>query len=227
MAKAVLPAGYSDPKSDEPLEIELKQPLVAAVLEQGLRPGNLAGVLRPEVLEAGVNTVVSSVLSAVLATAAGAALAVLLDRTDLPGRNWLRAVLLLPFLIPPFIGAMAWMALLAPGGLVNSLRESLLGAGPDWTVFGMHGVVLVLAVHSCPLAYLVIAVALRRVPPDLEDAARVSGATTARVLRDVTLPLMRPGVAAAKSTSAAKPTSGWLGSVEIFQNAAVPGLGSP
>jgi iron(III) transport system permease protein len=170
---------------------------LAAVLEQGLRPGNLAGVLRPEVLEAGINTLFSSVLSAVLATAAGTVLAVLLDRTDLPGRNWLRAVILLPFLVPPFIGAMAWMALLAPGGIVNSLREALFGVGQDWTVFGAHGVVLVLSVHSYPLAYLVIAVALRRVPPDLEDAARVSGASTVRVLRDVTLPLMRPGVAAA------------------------------
>lgn len=170
---------------------------LAAVLEQGLRPGNLTGIARPEVLEAAINTLVSSVLSAALATGAGAVLAVLLDRTDLPGRHWLRAVLLLPFLIPPFIGAMAWMALLAPSGPVNSVLTSLLGAEQGWSVFGAHGVVLVLAVHSYPIAYLVISVALRRVPAGLEDAARISGAPTSRVLRDVTLPLMRPGVAAA------------------------------
>lgn len=170
---------------------------LAAVLEQGLRPGALAGILRPEVLEAGVNTVVSSVLSAALATAAGAVLALLLDRTDLPGRGALRALVLLPFLIPPFIGAMAWMALLAPTGIVNTLRAALLGPGTDWSMFGAHGVVLVLAVHSYPLAYLVIALALRRVPAELEDAARISGAAPARVLRDVTVPLMRPGIAAA------------------------------
>lgn len=170
---------------------------LAAVLEQGMRPGNLAGILRPEVLDAGVNTLVSSVLSAGLATAFGAVLAVLLDRTDLPGRGWLRWILLLPFLVPPFIGAMAWMALLTPSGPVNSLRESVLGTEEDWSVFGAHGVVLVLAVHSYPIAYLVIAAALRRVPGDLEDAARISGASVGRVLRHVTLPLMRPGVVAA------------------------------
>lgn len=170
---------------------------LAAVLGQGLRLENLAGILRPEVLEAGWNTLVSSVLSAVLATGSGAALAVLLDRTDLPGRRWLRWMLLLPFLVPPFIGAMAWMALLSPTGPVNSLREAVLGTAEDWSVFGMHGVVLVLAVHSYPIAYLVVSATLRRVPAGLEDAARIAGASPGRVLRDVTLPLMRPGIVAA------------------------------
>lgn len=171
---------------------------LAVVISTGVRGENLQMLTDPDVLEAAANTLMSAGGSAVLATLAGALLAVVLDRTDLPGRAALRWVFLLPFLVPPFIGAMAWMALLGPNGPVNSALKSITGTQQaPVSIYGGWGVVLLLAVHSYPLAYLVIAAALRRVPGSLEEAARVSGASTARTLAHVTLPLLRPGLLAA------------------------------
>ena len=171
---------------------------LATVVRMGMRGGSMAALVQPEVLDAAINSVLSSAGSAVVATIAGAVLATVLERTNIPGRSALRWIFLLPFLIPPFIGAMAWMALLAPTGPVNSSLQALIGAdGPLVSVFGGWGVVLLLAIHSYPMAYLVIAAALRRVPGALEEAARISGASQLQTLRDVTLPLLRPGLAAA------------------------------
>ncbi len=171
---------------------------LAMVVRLGVRPGNASLILTPEVLDATINSVSSAAGSALLATIMGALLAVFLDRTDLPGRTALRWVFLLPFLIPPFIGAMAWIALLGPNGPVNGLLRTVVGTDtPNVSVFGGWGVVFLLSVHSYPFAYLVIAAAMRRVPSGLEEAARISGATTWQTLRDITLPLMRPGLLAA------------------------------
>ncbi len=171
---------------------------LGAVAVMGLRAENLAVLGGPDVLEAAVNSVASAAGSAALATGFGALLAIVLERSNVPGRTALRWVFLLPFLIPPFIGAMAWMALLAPGGPVNLFLQGATGSsGPVVRVFGGWGVVFLLAVHSYPMAYLVIAAALKRVPGSLEEAARIGGACQTKSLLHVTLPLLRPGLLAA------------------------------
>ncbi|GAA3701479.1 iron ABC transporter permease [Arthrobacter ginkgonis] len=169
---------------------------LAALAAMGLRPEALSVFADPAVGQAAVNSVASAAGSAVLATAAGAVLAVVLERSNVPGRAALRWVVLLPFLIPPFIGAMAWMALLGVNGPVNKALAAL-GVAEPVSIFGGWGVVFLLAVHSYPMAYLVIAAALRRIPGNLEEAARISGASTPRVLATVTGPLLRPGLLAA------------------------------
>lgn len=152
----------------------------------------------PDVLRAGANSLVSSTLAAILSTLAGAAIAVLVDRTDLPGRRVLHWLVLVPFLIPPFIGAMAWMALLAVNGPVNQALRGLLGEGaPAVSLFGGAGVVALLTVHATPVAYLVVGSALARIPGNLVEAARIAGAPAHRVVADVLLPLLRPGLVAA------------------------------
>ena len=169
---------------------------LAALALQGIQPAAREVFGDPAVAAAALNSVASATGSAVLATVVGAFLAVVLERSNVPSRGLLRWLVLLPFLIPPFIGAMAWMALLGANGPVNkSLRE--LGIDTTVSIFGGWGVVFLLAVHSYPVAYLVIAAALRRIPGNLEEAARISGAGTARVLGTVTLPLLRPGLLAA------------------------------
>lgn len=168
---------------------------LAALVATGARGEALEVFADPAVRQATGNSLVSAGASAVLATAIGAALAVLLERGNLPGQAWLRRLVLLPFLIPPFIGAMAWMALLGANGPVNQLLAGWGGSALD--IFGAGGVIWLLTVHSYPMAYLVIAAALRAIPGNLEEAARIGGAGTLRVLGGVTLPLLRPGLLAA------------------------------
>lgn len=153
-------------------------------------------LLEGDVLQAGRNSLVSALASAAGAVTLGTTLALLVERTDLRARGALRLLALSPMLVPPFVGAIAWIGLAGPASPVNRLWSETFG-GPLWVVYGADGVIFLLMVHSYPIAYLIITAALRRIPSDLEQAARTSGARPWRTIRDVTLPLLRPAVVAA------------------------------
>jgi len=136
--------------------------------------------------------------STVIATAIGAFLAWLVARTDLPGRRFFRTAFVLPFLIPPFVGAIAWLYILGPVGYLNRLWMTITGSSePLFVVYGYAGIVLVLVLHDIPLVYLTVLGGLERMNPELEEAAQISGSGTWRVMRTITLPLMVPVLLAA------------------------------
>lgn len=143
------------------------------------------------------NSLVVSVMTTVFATILGSSLAWLVSRTDLPGRRHLRWALLLPFAIPPFVGAIAWLQLLGGAGWINQLARQFLPFVERnlWNIRGEAGIIFVLALTSYPLAYITVLGALNRLDPSMEEGARVSGAGIWRTVRDVTLPVMWPAVA--------------------------------
>lgn len=151
---------------------------------------HLTTLVDGDVVEAGVNSMSSSLASAVGAVLIGGTLAIVLERTDIPGRGALRLFALSPMLVPPFVGAIAWVGLAGPASAVNRWWDERVG-GPLWSIYGADGVILLLTVHSYPIAMLIIGAALRRVPADLEQAARISGASAPRALATVTVPLLR------------------------------------
>ena len=127
----------------------------------------------------------------------GVALAWLVTRTDLPATRFFRAAFALPFYIPAFIGAIAWLQLIGPVGYLNQAYKALAStAEPLIRPYGAGGIVLLLAVHHYPLVYLPVAAALDQFQPVLEDAARVSGASSRRLFRDISLPLLAPSILA-------------------------------
>lgn len=174
---------------------------LAAVVSIGLGGNHIQELLDGGIGSAAANSIVSAGCSAAAAVLFATAMALVLDRTDLPGRSVLRLMLLSPLLIPPFVGAIAWTGLLGPAGMINSFWTDRFG-GPLWNIYGGDGVVFLLTVHSYPLAYLIISTALRRIPGDLEQAARIAGASPWRALRDVTLPLLRPALLASFTLTA-------------------------
>lgn len=128
-------------------------------------------------------------LTLVVATAA----AVVTERSATPGRRWLRLGVLLPLLLPPYVSALSWARAYGPAGL----SDRLLGVEVPG-IFGAFGIVSVIAVNAVPLAYVIIAASLAsRAEPDLERAARASGASGLEAFRTVTLPLLRPALVAA------------------------------
>jgi iron(III) transport system permease protein len=130
---------------------------------------------------------------AVLAVTTGTVAALLTERSALPGRRWLRGGLLLPLLVPPFVTAFGWARAFGPRGLTDQVLGLELPG-----LYGPLGIVVVLTVAATPLAYLIVAAALAsRVEPDLERAARASGATWSEAARTVTLPLLRPALLSA------------------------------
>ena len=127
-----------------------------------------------------------------LALCLGTPLAWLTTRTDLPWRPFFRSVLTIPYIVPPYIAAVAWINLASPQvGVLNRL----LGEG-TLDIYSMGGLTWVMALSFYPYVFLTVRAALESADPSLEDAARMSGAGTWRVLRDISLPLMRPAMLA-------------------------------
>lgn len=142
---------------------------------------------------------VNSVAVATAATAAGTFLGVILawltSRTDLPAARAWHTALLLPYMIPPFIGAMAWVYLLSPVGYLNRLWMQVSGFGtPLAVIYGPAGIVFVLTLYGYPIPYVVVRAALERMNPALEEAARMAGARPLQVMRDVVVPLVLPAI---------------------------------
>lgn len=167
-------------------------PVLAIVLLAATGDG-WAHLADPDVLTATANSLTSAGISAALAVAFGTALALLLERTDLPGRRALRLLALSPMLMPPFVGAIAWLSLLGPSSAVNKWWTNRFG-GPLWNLYGGDGVVFLLTLHSFPIAMMIVTAALKRVPADLEQAARIAGSSAPRALWEVTVPLLRPAM---------------------------------
>jgi iron(III) transport system permease protein len=140
-----------------------------------------------------VNTLWTSLAITVLAVAVGTAAAFVTERSQAPGRRWLRVAMLASLVSAPVVSAVGWTRAYGPGGILD------LAVGLGWDgLFGPAGVVVVTAAGAVPLAYLIVAASLAsRVEPDLERAARASGASAWQATRTVTLPLARPAMAAA------------------------------
>nr|WP_228407237.1 iron ABC transporter permease [Leucobacter muris] len=166
---------------------------IAAIVALAATGGGWTQLADPAVLDAAVNSLVSAALSGALAVVVGTSLALLLERTDLPGRRALRLLALSPLLMPPFVGAIAWLSLLGPSSPVNAWWSARFGA-PLWNLYGGDGVVFLLAVHGYPVAMMIVTAALRRVPADLEQAARIAGSSAGRAMTAITLPLLRPAM---------------------------------
>jgi iron(III) transport system permease protein len=155
-------------------------------------------VTRPGFFRAMRNTLVVSLWVTGLSTVIGSLFGWAASRTDIPAKRLLRNALLFPFVIPPFVGAVAWQQLLGPVGFVNQLWKSATG-GVLWNMYGPDGIILVMTVHLYPLVYLSVVRALDRMNPELEEAAQISGSATFSVMRRITLPLMMPAVASGAS----------------------------
>lgn len=158
--------------------------------------GNYLAVFRDKNIAVSVGNTLRVVLpSTLLSTALGVFLAWAVVRTDVPGRGLWRSLLAIPYLIPPFIGAIAWTFLLGPAGVLNELYQTLTGAAnPLVDIYSLGGMVFVMTIYRYAVPYVVVLPAMRKVDASVEEAARVSGAGPWRTLRDVTLPLLTPSI---------------------------------
>jgi iron(III) transport system permease protein len=150
------------------------------------------------------NSLAVALCTTLLTTVVCLPLAYCLSRFEVPGRNWLTTLLLIPLITPPFVGAIGLERLFNRFGAVNLalMQLGLLDPGKpiDWLgQGGFVGVVIVQVVHLLPILYLNLAAAWANVDPALEDAARNLGAGEARVFRTVTFPLLVPGYFAGAS----------------------------
>ncbi len=160
----------------------------------------LGALIRDPLYLAGLrNALGVAVATTVLAAAIAVPLAWLADRFVFPGKSLLGSLVLVPMILPPFVGAIGLRQIFGDYGAFNSLlvRLHLLAPGHaiDW--FAAHrfwGVTLVEAFSLYPILYLNAAAALANIDPALEEAAQNLGCTGWRRFRRITLPLIRPGL---------------------------------
>lgn len=159
-------------------------PLVTILITSLQRPGTATGPL----LDAGVVwfTVWQAVVSTVLTLVVGLPIAYVTSRFSFPGRRILRSATVVPFVLPTLVVGVAFLALIGPSGVLGVDLSGTAAA--------------IIASH----VFFNVAVVIRivgglwdRIDPRLEDAARTLGASPGRVMRRVTLPLLRPAIAAA------------------------------
>jgi len=164
------------------------------------------------------NSVWVSVVVTLLCVVIGTLLAWVTSRTDIGHKNYLRTMFMIPFSIPPFVGAMAWIRLFGPAGLANQLLGSMTGVKQEiFNVYSPLGVVLVLAVHYYPFVFINVAGALDRMDPTLEESARIAGAGVFRTMRTITLPLVAPSIVAGAILA-------FIGTIENFGIPAMLGM---
>ena len=152
---------------------------------------NFREILSARYLAALENTLVLGVSAALLCTIVGTALAWLVFRTDLPGRRVLAVVITSTFYFPSFLTAESWGILLAPkSGLLNNLARLLLPELEGLNIYSLAGMVWVTTLAYVPYTFLFLAGPFQSMDPALEEAAAMSGASRARVLFTVSLPLV-------------------------------------
>ena len=115
-------------------------------------------------------------------------LAWLLTRWDFPFASKFRSYLCLPYAIPPYVGAIAWIFLANP---MTGLLNHLLGASV-LNIYSFTGLVFVETCFLYTFVLIASLASLDRMDSSLEEAARLSGASPLRVFRDITLPLLKP-----------------------------------
>jgi iron(III) transport system permease protein len=152
-------------------------------------------ILRSRTLWLALRTIGLAAAVTATAGAIGVAFAWLAVRSDLPFRRAWTVLYALPLVVPSYVGAFVLLAALGPKGLVQGWLEPLgVDRLPD--IGGFPGAYLVLSLFTYPYVYLVAAAAIRGLDPSLEETARTLGRPRWEVFRRVTLPLMRPAIAA-------------------------------
>ncbi len=124
-------------------------------------------------------------------------LAWLFARRAFPGKTLLAALLLVPMILPPFVGAVGIKMMFARSGALSTLLMNLGWVdGPvDWLGrYPLVGIVALEVLHLFPILYLNLVAALANIDPGLEEAAANLGAGPARVFWRVTMPLAMPGI---------------------------------
>jgi iron(III) transport system permease protein len=141
------------------------------------------------------NTLVLALLCALGCTALGLAFALIVARSRFRFKRALRALSVLPIITPPFVIGLSLILLFGRSGLVNQFLEWATGLEPTRWIYGMQGILVAQIFAFTPIAFLVLIGVVEGVSPSLEEAAQTLRAGRWRTFVDVSLPLMRPGLA--------------------------------
>ena len=130
----------------------------------------------------------------VIAVPLGGMLAFLMIRTDLPGRGFIAPMLLVPIFVSPMVMGFGYVVSMGPVGFYSLWAKDLLGFIP-WNIYSFTSIVVIAGLTHVPHVYLYASSALKSLGSDVEEAARVSGASPLQVMFNVSLPMITPALA--------------------------------
>lgn len=175
---------------------------VFTVIEEGLRWSLIREVFENQLYLHGLwNSFCISVVTTAMVFLISLPLALIFDRYDFTGKSLCSLAMMLPMILPPFVGALGFQQILGHYGVINTIfvdmgfpRVDFLGGdGRFWSVC------LIMALHLYPILYLNLVTALGNIDPAMNEAAGNLGASKWYRLWHVTLPLLKPGILAGGS----------------------------
>lgn len=143
------------------------------------------------------NSVTTSLSVSAGAMMIGAFLAWLVARSDLPFKKVISTVAVLPYVIPSYIHALAWLNLFKNeriGGAAGVFQYITGISPPDWLSYGYLPIVVTLSIHYFPFTFLLVSAALTSIDSRLEESGEILGASRTHILRRITFPLVLPAL---------------------------------
>lgn len=149
----------------------------------------------PGILKSMKNSFIVVIPASIFSTIIGVFLSWVVVRTNVPGVKYWKRLLSIPYFIPPFIGAIAWTFLLGPVGYINKFLMSVfqLQQAP-LNIYSLGGMIFIMSMYRYAVSFIVVLPTMKRISASMEEAARISGASPWRTLRDITLPLITPSI---------------------------------
>ncbi|MGO4133027.1 ABC transporter permease [Rhizobium brockwellii] len=146
-------------------------------------------------------TVITAILGTIISLIIGCLFAFLLTLTDIRAKGPLSFFFVLPMMIPPQVTALAWVQMSGPSSPLLKALHIAPPLGSPQPLYSVGGIALLYGVQHAPLVYLALRAGLMTLPRDGVEAARLSGASSLRVFRDIILPLSLPGIIAGAAIS--------------------------
>jgi iron(III) transport system permease protein len=141
-----------------------------------------------------LNSILFATLTATLVLLGATILAWIVERTDARVRRMTDLLVLAPIIMPAVLLVNGWIMLLSPrSGMINLVLTNWFGfSKPPFDIFSFTGMVWIAVLQELPLAFLWLWPSFRAMNPELEEAGLASGASVLRVIRTITLPILRP-----------------------------------
>ncbi len=145
-----------------------------------------------------MHSITCGFFTTIISVPLGSVLAWLMIRTDIPGKKVLGLLVTVPYMIPSWTKAIAWLAVFR--NKTSGANGFLAGMGipvPDWLAYGPIAIILCMSMHYYAFSYIQVSGALRSINSELEEMGEIQGANKMQILRHITLPLILPSVLSA------------------------------
>ncbi len=175
-----------------------------------------------------VNSLTVAFFSTFFSVLIGTLVAWLLVRSDIPGKKFFNLAILIPYMLPSWCKAKAWISLFRVSSMAgySGLLESIGVPVPEWLAYGPVPIICVFTMHYYAYAFLLVSGALKSVNSELEEMGEITGASRLKILMKITFPLVLPTILSATILTMSKTMGGYticnyLGEPAGFKNLSV------